>query len=80
MLDRLIYGGSITVCDDQMLRAMRELESGSTHVNGGVVTAILEGLPTETKWARVKFCAACTLIVVASSDQIPREQIPAPGR
>ena len=80
MLDRLVYSDSIMVCTDQMLRAVHEQAAGAVHTDGGLVIPILPAFPKETKWARVKFCAACSLIVVAASDQIPREQIPACGR
>jgi len=80
MLDRFVYSDGIAVCSDQMLRAMRDVEAGATHVNGGLVISILPAFPKETKWATAKFCESCSLIVLASSDQIPREQIPAPAR
>ena len=82
MLDRIIHSGGIVVCEEEYLTSMRELQAESdagrhAERHGGYVVPILPMWPDEQKYARVKYCERCELIVVAKSDQIPLEEIPA---
>ena len=83
MVDRIIHSGGIVVCEEQYLIAMRELQAendagrGPAHRHGGHCVPILPMWPEEQKYARVKYCERCELIVVAKSDQIPSADIPA---
>jgi hypothetical protein len=82
MLDRMIHSGGIVVCEERYLVAMRELQAEAdtgqtTERYGGHCIPILPMKPDEQKFARVKFCEACVLIIVAKSDQIPSAEIPA---
>ena len=82
MVDRIIHSGGIVVCEEQYLTSMRELQAErdvgrSAERHGGHVVPILPMWPKEQKYARVRYCERCELIVVAKSDQIPPEEIPA---
>lgn len=82
MLDRIIHSAGMVVCEEQYLTAMRAIQAEEDagragHAHGGLCTAILPMWPDEQKFARVKYCERCELIVVAKSDQIPSEEIPA---
>ena len=81
MVDRIIHSSGIVVCEEQYLTAMRELQAEqdakrSAHRHGGHCVPILPMWPEEQKYARVKYCELCELIVVAKSDQIPPDEIP----
>jgi hypothetical protein len=82
MVDRIIHSSGIVVCEEQYLIGMRAVQAEEAagragHANLGHCIAILPKWPEEGKYARVKYCERCVLIVVAKSDQIPPEEIPA---
>jgi hypothetical protein len=83
MVDRIIHSRGIVVCEERYLTAMREIQAAEDagragHADGGRCAHILPMTPMhEEKFARVKYCEACKLIIVARSDQIPSEEIPA---
>ena len=82
MVDRIIHSGGIVVCEEQYLTAMRTIQAEEDagragHAHAGHCVPILPMWPQEQKYARVKYCEQCVLIVVARSDQIPSSEIPA---
>jgi hypothetical protein len=83
MVDRIVHSSGIVVCEEQYLTAMRELQAeedagrGPAHRHLGHTEHVLPMWPSEQKYARAKYCSNCKLIVVAQSDQIPPEEIPA---